>query len=150
MKVYIASDHRGFDLKIKLSYLLSALGHSIEDLGPKELDVKDDYPDYALQVAQKVVQNQDTFGILICGSGVGMDIVANKVKGIRCGLGSSPDQIKLARQHDNINCLALASDFITEVDAKEMAITFLETPFSAEDRHVRRLEKISQYESSTH
>ncbi len=148
MKIFIGSDHRGLDLKLTLANFLRALGHEVDDLGPQELVIDDDYPDYAFAVAQKVVQNSAAKGIIICASGVGMDIAANKVKGARCGLGISVEQVKSARRDDNINCLAIASDFIPDNEAKEMAIAFVETEFANEEKHQRRLAKIFEYENT--
>lgn len=148
MKVYISADHRGFDLKIILTNFLSALDHDVENLGSQELVLDDDYPDAAFAVAEAVAKNIASRGIIICASGAGVDIAANKVKTIRCGLGLSVEQVKAARRDDNINCLALAADFVSQNEIKEMAIAFLDTPYEDQDKHNRRLTKITQYENT--
>lgn len=142
--IYIGADHRGYNLKEKIKTWLKDWGYEFEDLGNTKFDPEDDYPDYALAVARVIVNNieQGAKGIIICGSGVGVDIVANKVKGIRCGLGFTEEQVKMARKNDDINCLALAADFIDEEKAKNLIKIFLETPFSGEEKHKRRIEKI--------
>lgn len=142
--IYIGADHRGYNLKEKIKTWLKDWGYEFEDLGNTKFDPEDDYPDYALAVARVIANNieQGAKGIIICGSGVGVDIVANKVKGIRCGLGFTEEQVKMARKNDDINCLALAADFIDEEKAKNLIKIFLETPFSGEEKHKRRIEKI--------
>ena len=118
-----------------------------DDLGAKELIPDDDYPDYALMVAQKVAENPDeNRGILICGSGVGVDIVANKIKGVRSALCFDIKQAQASRNDDNTNVLSLSADFISEDLAKEIVKIWLETPFSGDDRHARRIEKIKKIE----
>lgn len=142
--IYIGADHRGYNLKEKIKTWLKDWGYEFEDLGNTKFDPEDDYPDYALAVARVIANNieQGAKGIIICGSGVGVDIVANKVKGIRCGLGFTEEQVKMARKNDDINCLALAADFIDGEKAKNLIKIFLETPFSGEEKHKRRIEKI--------
>lgn len=148
--VFIGTDHRGFKLATELYLWLIDNRVSVKMLGAKELDPNDDYVDYAKEVAH-VVSNDTKLGrisrgIVLCGSGVGVDVVANKIKGIRCGLGITPAQVKEAREDDDINVLAIATDYTSEKDAKEMIKAFLETPFSGEERHVRRIEKIHNLE----
>lgn len=152
MRLYLGADHRGFHLKNQLKDWLKKDGYDITDLGAHDLDPDDDYVDYAVAVAKgvaggspsSVVSSHDAVGILLCGSGVGMDIVANRFKGIRCGLGISPAQIREARNDDDINVLALAADYIDAETAKEMVKVFLETEFSGEERYVRRTQKIDE------
>lgn len=146
MKVYIASDHAGFDLKRKLKKYLEAKELPFEDLGPHELVPNDDYPDYALPLAKKVVENSENKGILLCGNGVGASIVANKVKGIRAALSWDPRHAATARADDDANVLNLPARFISEDQAKNVVRAFLETPFSGENRHTRRIRKISEME----
>jgi ribose 5-phosphate isomerase B len=142
--IYIGSDHRGYSLKEILKTYLTELGFPYEDLGAKELIPDDDYPDYALPVAKKVSESPtENFGILICGSGVGVDIVANKIKGVRSALCFNVDQAKASRNDDNSNVLSLSSDFISEDLAEDIVKIWLATPFSGEERHIRRLEKIN-------
>lgn len=145
--IYIGSDHRGYNLKERVKVWLKQWNYEFEDLGAFEFDPEDDYPDFAKLVAEKVRENlNQNKGIVICGSGVGVDIVANKFKGIRCGLAINKDQIKMAKADDDINFLALASDFIKEEEVKEIIKIFLETKFSDEERYIRRIRKISALE----
>ena len=145
--LYIGSDHRGYNLKETLKIYLRELNCVFDDLGAKELIPDDDYPDYALMVAQKVAENPDeNRGILICGAGVGVDIVANKIKGIRSALCFDIKQAQASRNDDNTNVLSLSADFISEDLAKEIVKIWLETPFSGDDRHARRIEKIKKIE----
>lgn len=148
MLIYIGADHRGFNLKEFLKIFLKNRGYETLDLGNIRYEESDDYADFAAAVAQKVsVDPNGSRGILVCASGVGMDIVANKFRDVRSILGISPDQIYAARHDDNVNILSIASGFTTEADAQKMVAVFLETPFGAEPRYQRRLDKISQIES---
>jgi ribose 5-phosphate isomerase B len=143
--IFIAADHRGFQLKEKVKQWLTEWGYDHEDLGAFELDSTDDYPQYAKKVAENIVETEDR-GILICGSGVGVDEVANKFDGIRSGLAINKEQIYSARNDDNINVLALASDFTSEDEAKEIVKTFLDTEFADEERFNRRLKEVGDIE----
>lgn len=145
--IFIAADHRGFQLKSKIKEWLVAWGYDHEDLGAFELDPADDYPVYAKKVAESMEESDD-LGIVICGSGVGVDEVANKFDGIRSGLAISKEQIRAARNDDNINVLALASDFISEDEAKEIVKTFLDTEFADEERFNRRLKEVEDIEEN--
>lgn len=144
--VYIGADHRGYKLKEKIKDWLKENNYQFEDVGNFKLDPEDDYPDFAKEVAMRVIGEMREMGgnrgIVICGSGVGVSITANKVPGIRCGLGFNWEQIKLAREHDDINCLALAADFLTEEKVKKIVKIFLETEYSGVERHKRRIKKI--------
>jgi ribose 5-phosphate isomerase B len=150
MKVYIGADHRGFKLKEKIKKYLYEDGIGYEDMGAYELDLKDDYPIYAERVAKKVSDDikiaSETRGILLCGSGVGVDIVANKLDNIRCGLGINAEQVASARKDDNINVLAIAADATSEAQAKEMVKSFIETDFDPQEKHTRRLREIEEIE----
>ena len=143
--IYLAADHRGFPLKEKVKQWLTQWGYEHEDMGAFELDLTDDYPVYAKKVAESMVEIDDR-GILVCGSGVGVDEVANKFDGIRSGLAINKEQIYAARNDDNINVLALASDFIAEEEAKEIIKTFLDTEFADEERFNRRLKEVGEIE----
>ena len=148
--LYIGSDHRGYNLKKTLKIYLKELNYVLEDLGAGELIPDDDYPDYALAVAQKVAENpSENRGILLCGSGVGVDVVANKIKGIRSALCFNVKQAQICRNDDNTNVLSLSADFISEDLAKEIVKIWLETPFSGLDRHIRRVEEIKTIEAET-
>lgn len=149
MKVFIGSDHRGFALKSVLYKYLAAHGHSVEDCGPAQLNPADDYPDYALRVAQKVAQAPDSRGVLVCGSGVGMDVVANKVRGVRATVGYRSDEVLHGRARDDINVLALPSDALSAEAAEALVEAFLMTPFGAQERDVRRQRKIAEIEENT-
>jgi len=152
MKVYIGADHRGFKLKESLKSWLEANNFIYEDKGPVEYVKTDDYVDYSSAVAKAVSENinkgEDAKGIVICGSGFGVDFTANKIKGIRCGIGFDEGQVAHGRTNDDINVLALPGDYIEEAVAKRLIKAFLETAFSGEERHVRRIEKIKKLESS--
>ena len=151
MKVYIGADHRGYKLKEEIKDWLSENNYDQEDVGAFTLDATDDYPLYAEQVARHVVTDfdrdlKDARGILICGSGVGVDIVANKFKHIRSGLAVNPEQIEKARLDDDINVLTIPADYIDEKNAKLIVKLFLETPFSQEEKKKRRLLEIEKIE----
>jgi len=145
--LYIGADHRGYKLKEALKIYLRELNYVWEDLGAKELNPNDDYPDFALAVAKKVAENpEENRGILICGSGVGVDIVANKIKGIRSALCFDVKQAQMSRNDDNANILSLSADFISESLAKEIVKIWFETPFPGPECHARRIEKINKIE----
>ena len=146
MTIYIGADHRGFELKNQLKNWLETSGHHVEDLGALEHTLRDDYTDYAASVAGKVSEEIGRRGIVICGSGAGVDITANKIKGVRCVLGFNVEQVKAARNDDNVNILALASDFTLFEDAKILIETFLSTAYDPTDNHARRIEKIKNLE----
>lgn len=146
--IYIGSDHRGFQLKESLKKYLAELGETVEDVGNTALDPEDDYPDFAAAVARKVAEAPEkNRGILLCGSGIGVDIVANKFKGVQSGLCLTPEMAEMGRNDDDINVLALAADFTDQETAKAIVRVFLETLFSGEEKHKRRVEKIAATES---
>mgnify|MGYP001564391724 CR=1 FL=1 len=143
--IFIATDHAGFALKQKIIEFLKKNGRLVNDLGPEKLDPVDDYSDFAFKLAQKVASQPESFGILLCRSGIGMSIVANKVKGVRAALCLLEEQAQKAREHNDANVLVLAADF-TKLTAMEKIIDkFLTTEFSQEERHVRRLKKIAEF-----
>jgi ribose 5-phosphate isomerase B len=145
--IFIAADHHGLELKAKINEWLKGREYEFEDLGAYEYNPWDDYVDFAIDVAQRVASNPEANrGILICGSGVGMCIAANKVKKIRAGLGFAPDQVHAARKEDNINILTLAADNLDEVIALDFIEQFLDTEFVKSDNYLRREEKITRYE----
>ena len=146
MQVYIGSDHGGFELKNYLKEWLVEQGYSVEDCGNTVLDPADDYPIYALSVAKAVASNPESRGILICRSGVGVTIAANKVQGVRASLATNVEEVRHAREHDDLNVLALSGDYISEDEAKEFVAAFLNTDFSQHERHIRRLQQITDYE----
>jgi RpiB/LacA/LacB family sugar-phosphate isomerase len=142
MKIYIGADHRGFELKNKLTEWLNSNGYQAEDCGAFTFNQTDDYPDFAKTVARKVLSEKESRGILICGSGAGVSIAANKLKGIRCIVGFNEEQIKAAKNDDDINILALGSDFADYEDCKTNISSFLQTPYDPTENHIRRINKI--------
>jgi len=143
MKIYIASDHGGFELKAKLTEFINTnYSFQVEDLGALELDPADDYPVYAKALSQKVVATPESFGILICKTGVGMSIAANRFQGIFAALCTTKDHAIRSRQHENANVICLDSEFIDFETNLEIVKLFLNTPFSNEERHVRRIKMI--------
>jgi len=146
--IYIGADHRGFELKAKVNKWLAGREYDFEDMGAFEYDKSDDYVDFAIAVAQKVAQSPEKhWGILMCGSGVGMTVAANKVRGIRAGLGFAPDQVFAGRKEDGINVLVLPAESLEEVEALDLVEKFLETEFVKSDSYLRREEKITRYEN---
>jgi len=150
MKIFIGSDHAGFELKEKLKEYIKTLDYEIEDQGAFTLDKDDDYPDFIMPVAEEVAKNENSFGIVLGGSGEGEQISANKIDGIRAVeyYGGNLEIVKLSREHNNANILSLGARFISEEEAKEAVKIFLETPFSNEERHIRRLEEIKEEENN--
>lgn len=145
--IYIASDHAGFQLKKYLAERIkNDLETEVKDLGPKNIDENDDFPDFAAPLAKQVVKSDKNFGILICGSGHGMCIAANKIKGTRAIVGYSIQGAELARKHNNANIICLAGRVLTEEHALAITKTFLATKFETEPRFVRRNKKIAQLE----
>ena len=144
MKVAIATDHNGVEQKIELIYFLNDLGYEVLDLS-KDNNPKYDYPDFAVRVADAINEKNADLGILMCGTGIGMSIAANKIKGIRCAKVSSEEEAFLARQHNNANIIALSYKESIE-NLKIMISKFLSTEFSNEERHARRVEKIGMLE----
>lgn len=143
--IFIGSDHAGFELKEKLKKFLERLGYEYEDLGPKTFDPNDDYPDYALKVCKKVLET-DGKGILICGSGQGMGRVANKIPGIHAAVCWNEETAKYAREHGNTNVLTLGGWTVDFETAKKIVKIWLETPFTGEKKHIRRINKIKEIE----
>ncbi|MBI4992241.1 MAG: RpiB/LacA/LacB family sugar-phosphate isomerase [Candidatus Harrisonbacteria bacterium] len=147
MLVYIGADHRGFPLKESLKKYLQENGYEAVDVGNKKLDPKDDYPDFASKVAKEVsLDPEHSRGIVICGSGVGVDVVANKYPNVRSALAATPDQAMDSRNDDDTNVLALAANYLSEDEALKITEVWLQTDFSEEERHWRRLGKIEKIE----
>ena len=145
--IYLVADHRGFELKEALKAHLNERGIAFEDLGAAAYDQSDDYVDFAARAAGLVAANPSVHkGIFLCGSGHGVDIVANKFKGIRVALCWNEDVAKQSREHDNANVLVLPSDWLTEEQVRGIVEVWLKTAFSGEERHQRRLEKIRNIE----
>jgi ribose 5-phosphate isomerase B len=148
MKIYIGADHRGFSLKQLIVESLTAKGHEIVDLGAPDLDVHDDYTVYAEKVAREVVKDASNRGILLCGSGVGVDIVANKIDGIRASIGLSPEQIVAGRKDDDMNILVIAAEYTQEEAVWGLIDAFISTDFDEKESHKRRLMDIAEIEEN--
>ncbi len=147
MIIYIGADHRGFELKESLKVFLKDKGYQVVDLGNDHYDENDDYPDFAEAVARKVSLNYDNArGVLICGSGVGADVVANKFRNVRSALVANPDQAYDARNDDDANVLSLGANYLNKQEAEKIVFTWVGTPFAGEERHRRRLGKIRNLE----
>lgn len=145
--IYLGSDHRGYELKEKVKAWLSDWGYDFQDMGPDGYDKNDDYPDFAENVARKVTEGDGNKGILICGSGIGIAIAANKIKGIRAGTATSPEQVKAAVNDEDLNVLALSVDYTPENGAEKIIEIYLKSEFSNEERHLRRVNKIKKLEN---
>lgn len=148
VRVYIGSDHAGFELKSVLVNWLISAGYEVTDCGPVSYHHDDDYPPYVMRAAAAAVADPGSFGIVIGGSGNGEQIAANKIGGIRAALAWSEETARLARLHNDANVLSLGARMYPVADAIAFTQVFLETPFSGEARHVRRLEMITDYERS--
>lgn len=144
MNIAIASDHAGFDQKQALAQHLRECGHNVQDLGPTT-DDRVDYPDFAALVARSVASNETQAGVLVCGTGIGMAIAANKVHGVRASNVTTPEFAQLSREHNNCNVVALSGRFVDLDTNKAILDTFLNTPF-AQGRHTARVEKIMDLE----
>ncbi|MEK7557172.1 MAG: RpiB/LacA/LacB family sugar-phosphate isomerase [Patescibacteria group bacterium] len=149
MHVYLGADHGGFELKERIKRWLVEWGHTWEDLGNTTYDKGDDYPPFALAVAEKVGKTRDAIGILACRSAAGMVIAANKVKGVRAITVHDENSAGLAREKNDANVVVLSGDWLSEKEAKKILKVFLETPFSGEERHIRRIKTIEEYENKT-
>jgi ribose 5-phosphate isomerase B len=146
MRVYLGSDHAGFELKNHLARHLSEAGHEVVDCGPQRYDPDDDYPAFCLATAAKVVADPGSLGVVIGGSGNGEQIAANKVAGARAALTWSSEIARLAREHNDANVAGIGARMHTEEEATAIIETFLATPFSGAPRHARRIEQLAEYE----
>lgn len=144
MKIGIGSDHKGYMLKNKLISYLKEKGYDVVDYGT-DSEQSVDYPVYAFKVGESVRAKNTDLGILICGTGIGMSIACNKVKGIRCAKVDNKEEAYLTRFHNNSNVMALSSK-LSFSKIKKIAFTYIETPFSNEERHIRRIEMIDKYD----
>lgn len=140
MKIAIGADHAGFSLKERVRGILSDKGHTVVDLGTNSSDSAD-YPDFAESVSRAVVSGDADFGILVCSTGAGMSIAANKIDGVRSAVGVNAEEVSLTRAHNDANILALGAKYIDEARAEELVDIFLNTPFDG-GRHARRVAKI--------
>lgn len=146
--IYIGSDHAGYELKEKLKIFLKESGYEISDKGAFALNTDDDYPDFIIPVAEAISKDKESLGIILGGSGEGEQISANKISGIRAieYYGGNLEIVKLGREHNDANILSLGARFVTEEEAKKAVILFLETNFSGDERHIRRINKIDKEE----
>jgi ribose 5-phosphate isomerase B len=146
MRIHIGSDHAGLEFKNELITHLVAKGHDVTDHGPYEYDALDDYPDFCIPCAEAVAKDASSLGIVLGGSGNGEQIAANKVKGVRAALVWSIETAKLAREHNNANVISLGQRLHDADFVKQLIDTFIATKFPGDERHMRRIEKISNYE----
>jgi ribose 5-phosphate isomerase B len=148
MRVYLGSDHAGFELKTHLIGWLTDNGHEPVDCGPESYDPDDDYPPYVIAAAIKVAADKDSLGVVIGGSGNGEQIAANKVEGVRAALVWNADIAVLAREHNDANVISVGGRMHTVEEMTHFVDVFIRTPFSGEERHVRRIAMMSAYETS--
>jgi ribose 5-phosphate isomerase B len=145
MRIAIGSDHRGYDVKRRIRSLLEQMGHEVLDLGT-DSNENVDYPDFAFQVAQAVAEGRVERGVLVCGTGIGMCIAANKVKGVRAAPCHDSITVEMSRRHNDANVLCLSADLLGEELIGRIVRLWLETEFEG-GRHARRVEKITRYEA---
>jgi ribose 5-phosphate isomerase B len=162
MKIALATDHTGYEQLKDIKEYLESLGHDCEDYGPASLNISDDYPDFIFKAAQAVAQGSCERGIILGGSGQGEAMAANRLKGVRCAVfygpavvgriidangrvSSSPYEIvRLSREHNNSNMISLAARFVSLMDMKQVIKVWLDTPFTEQPRHVRRIDKLDR------
>ena len=148
MRVYLGSDHAGYELKQHLVQWLTSAGHEPVDCGPHIYDAVDDYPPFILRAAERTAADPQALGIVIGGSGNGEAIAANKVKGVRAALAWSTETATLGRQHNNANVISVGARMHSLDEATKFVEVFLATPFSEDPRHIRRIDMISEYETT--
>ncbi|HJQ48741.1 MAG TPA: ribose-5-phosphate isomerase [Amycolatopsis sp.] len=146
MRVYLGSDHAGFELKNSLVSHLKAQGHEVTDIGPAVYDAQDDYPAFCIETARRVVADEGSLGIVIGGSGNGEQIAANKVPGARAALAWKPEIAQLAREHNHAQLIGVGARMHTLEEAIAIVEAFLATPVSPEERHGRRVQQLLDYE----
>jgi ribose 5-phosphate isomerase B len=147
MRIHIGSDHAGFELKTALIEHLVNNGHDVSDHGPYEYDALDDYPAFCISTAEAVSKDASSLGIVLGGSGNGEQMAANKVKGIRAALAWSTEIAKLAREHNNANVVAVGARAHSLDESKAIIDTFVNTPFSNDERHIRRINQMGNFET---
>src|SRR5690606_20700988 len=148
MRVYLGSDHAGYELKAHLASRLPALGYTVVDVGPAHCDPDDDCPVFCLTVADRVVSDPGSLGVVIGGSGNGEQIAANKVPGVRAALAWSVETARLVREHNNANVVGIGARMHTLAEATAIVEAFLATPFSGSERHQRRIQQVADYEKT--
>ena len=146
MKIYIGTDHAGFELKEKLVPFLRVHGHDVEDMGAHAYDPLDDYPDFIRPTAEAVARDPESRGIILGGSGQGEAICANRIKGVRAAVyyGGPFDIAVLSREHNNANIISFGARFVDEEEVREVLRVWLETPFGKEEKHARRIAKLDK------
>ena len=147
MRIALGNDHAGFDLKHKVAGVIREMGHDVQDVGAHDYDPLDDYPDFARLVAEAVAGGTAERGVLVCGSGVGASVAANKVRGVRAAMCHDTYSAHQGVEHDDMNVLCLGARVIGEALARDVLASFLGAAFTGEERHVRRLDKIKAMES---
>ncbi|MEU0157093.1 ribose-5-phosphate isomerase [Micromonospora fulviviridis] len=148
MRVYLGSDHAGFELKVHLANHLAKQGYEVVDVGPHAFDPDDDYPAFCLHTGQRVVDDQGSLGVVIGGSGNGEQIAANKIAGVRAALAWNIDTAQLSREHNDANIVAIGARQHTLDEAAALVEAFLTTQFSGNPRHARRIAQVADYEQS--
>jgi ribose 5-phosphate isomerase B len=148
VRVYLGSDHAGFELKSFLIEHLTGLGHDVVDVGPSAFDPDDDYPPFCIETARRVVANSGSLGVVVGGSGNGEQISANKVKGCRAALAWSAETARLAREHNDAQVAGIGARMHSPAEAAQIVEAFIDTPFSGGERHLRRIGQIAEYEAT--
>jgi ribose 5-phosphate isomerase B len=148
MRVYLGSDHAGYELKVHLASALGKQGYDVVDVGPARFDPEDDYPAYCLHTGARVVADPGSLGVVIGGSGNGEQIAANKTLGVRAALAWNIETAQLAREHNDANIVSIGARQHTLDEAAGLVTTFLSTAFSGNPRHQRRIEEVAAYEKS--
>ena len=146
MRIVIAADHNGFDLKNEIATILRSEGYEVTDVGPTSHDPIDDYPDYAKPLASSISQGESEKGIMVCGSGVGASVAANKVKGVRAAVCHDIYSAHQGVEHDDMNVLCLGSKIVGSELARELVKAFTTAVYTGDDRHQRRLNKVLEME----
>ncbi len=147
MRIAVGADHAGYELKAPLVELLTGLGHEVSDVGAHQYDPLDDYPDFSQAVAERVVGGEVDRGVIVCGSGVGACVAANKVRGIRAAVCHDTYSARQGVEHDDMNVLCLGLRVVGDELAKELVTVYVSASFSEEERHRRRLDKVFAMEA---
>ena len=148
MRISVAADHNGYELKNEITEILKRDGHDVIDMGPHDLDPLDDYPDYAKPLAESVSSGETERGIMICGSGVGASVAANKVKGVRAAVCHDIYSAHQGVEHDDMNVLCLGSRIVGAEVVQELVSAFISAEYTNEERHARRLNKVIEMENN--
>ena len=148
MRVYLGSDHAGYELKVHLASYLPTQGFEVVDVGPHAFDPDDDYPVFCFHVGTRVVADPGSLGVVIGGSGNGEQIAANKIAGVRAALAWNPETARLCREHNDANVVGIGARQHPLNDAAKIVVSFLATPFSGNVRHARRITQVAEYEQT--